>query len=447
MTRTARLALKIGIPILILAGAGGLTAKLIASREEPEREEAEQQAVLVETAKVERAEHRLDVRANGTVVPARQVVLQPQVSGRVVEIDADLVPGGIVKEGERLVQIDRSDYEIALEQRQTALAQARAQLEIEKGQQQIAEREWKLFKEQAEKLSAIDDPSLALRRPQLNSAKAQVDSAKSQVKAAKLNLERTSVEAPFDAFVRSENVEVGQLAGQQSQLATLVSTDAFWIRLSVPTNKIPYIDIPGVNAEKGSEATVRYRAGENKIDREARVIRLLGDLDPAGRMARVLVEIDDPFAIEEMADNGRKNRGLPLLLDAYVDVRIEGNRKKELIEVPRRAVRNGDQVYVVRDGKLAIETVEIAWRRPKTLLVASGIDDGATVVVGLLPQPVEGMLLKSEPSAGATESTGTSGGGEAGSSGGEADAVPVEDSSEGSGAESTEEPAERGSSQ
>jgi RND family efflux transporter MFP subunit len=402
MSRNTKLALKIGLPILILAVAGGLTATLMASREAPEKSEPEAEAALVETRTVERREHRLDVRASGTVVPARQVQLQPQVSGMIVDVHPSLEPGGLVDEGERLVQIDRSDYQLAVDQRETAVEQAKAQLEREKGQQEVAQREWELFKEEAEKLTGEkQDPSLALRKPQLMSARAQVEAAKSQLQSARLNLERTSIEAPFDALVRDESAEIGQVAGTQGPVATLVSTDTFRVRLSLATDKVPQIDIPNVNAETGSKATVQYEVGDQKIERDARVLRLLGDLDPAGRMARLLVEIEDPLGLEEADGDGPNEiRGLPLLLDAYVDVQIEGNETQKLIEIPRKAVRNGYQAYLVEDGKLAVEEIEIIWRRPETVLVASGLEDGDRVVTGPLPNPVEGMPLESQPGDG-----------------------------------------------
>jgi RND family efflux transporter MFP subunit len=441
MSRNTKLALKVGLPILILVAAGGLTATLMASREAPEQSEPEEQAALVETRTVERREHRLDVRASGTVIPARQVQLQPQVSGKIVDVHPAVEPGGLVDKGEQLVQIDRSDYQLAVEQREAAVEQASAQLEREKGKQQVAQREWELFKEEAEKLTGEkQDPSLALRKPQLMSARAQVESAKSQLESARLNLERTSIEAPFDALVRDQSAEVGQVAGTQGPVATLVSTETFRVRLSMASDKIPQIDIPNVNAEKGSEAMVYYEVGDQKIEREARVMRLLGDLDPAGRMARVLVEIVDPLGLENIeGDAPNQIRGMPLLLDAYVDVQIEGNETRELIEIPRKAVRNGYQAYVVDDGKLAVEEIEIVWRRPDTVLVSSGLEDGERVVTGPLPNPVEGMPLKIESGDEAgSGSDRESAGGPAG--GGESDS----DSAPGDGNESRDQAPEPG---
>jgi RND family efflux transporter MFP subunit len=395
MSQRTRTILKYGLPVVVLLGGLFATWRLIARRDEPKREETEARTVTVETQRVSRKPHRLDVEASGTVVPAREVTVQPQVGGEIEAIHPQLVSGGLVEKGEVLFQIEREDYRLQVQQRKSALEQVRAQLNIEKGQQEVAEREWRLFQKEAPDAAEGLDPSLALRKPQLENIRAQVEAAKAQLEAAQLNLKRTTVRAPFDALVRNESVDVGQVVGTQTRAATLVGTDRFRVQLSLPSNKIPYVDIPGVNAEEGSEATVRYELGpETTITRKGRVVRLLGDLDPQGRMARLLVEIEDPFGLSSKDERPEKARGIPLLLDTYVQVELQGNQKEELVEIPRRALRDQNQVYVFDDGTLAIRSVEIAWQRPQHVLVRAGLEEGERIVTGPLPAPVEGMQLR-----------------------------------------------------
>lgn len=401
MNRTISILVKFVLPVVVLAAAGALTARLISSREAPSQTDPEEDAAVVDTEVVHEQSHRLDVRASGTVEPARQMQVQPEVSGRVVDVHDELQPGGLVEKGETIVQLDRSDYRLAVRQRKTALEQAKSQMALEKGRQEVAEREWELFKDEADELTRETDPSLALRKPQLGNAKAQVDAAQARLEQARLNLSRTSVEAPFDALVRDESVSIGDLAGAQSPVATLVGTDAFWARLKVSPGKIPYIDIPGVNADTGSKVEIEYETGDTAVKRVGRVLRLAGGLDRRGRLARVIVRIDDPLGLASEDDS--EFRGVPLLLDSYVDARIRGGETRELVELPRDAVRNGDQVYVYDDGTLAIRTLEIAWRRPSSVLVSGGLEDGDRVVVGPMPNPLEGMSLERADPGGNTE--------------------------------------------
>jgi hypothetical protein len=116
----------------------------------------------------------------------------------------------------------------------------------------------------------------------------------------------------------------------------------------------------------------------------------------------VLVEIDDPLGLDNMKETESNTRGIPMLLDAYVDVLIDGNTTEEMVEIPRQALHNGNEVFLMEEGKLAVRTVEIGWRRPDSVLVRSGVDQGAELVVSPLPQPVEGMRLKTKAEASST---------------------------------------------
>ncbi len=387
---------RIALPLVVLAVAGAIAASLVMTRAKPERAKPAEQRVLVEAQPVHRQAHQLKVRAAGTVEAARSVVVQPQVAGRIVWINDQLIPGGLVHKGDVLFKIDDRDYKLALEEQKNQLAQARAQLAQERGRVKVAKREWELFKDEAKKdLGSEADPSLALRKPQLESAKVAVDAAQAAIDRAQLNLQRTTVRAPFDAMVVSESADRGQLVSTQSQVATLVGTAAFWVQVSVPVDKLPYVNIPGVNATQGAKASVEQDIGPRHIERQAHVVRLLGDLDQTGRMARVLAEIDDPLQLAGDGDpNAGHKAGIPLLLNSYVDVEIAGPTSDKLIEVPREAVHEGDKVYAYADGKLDIRQVHIAWRRPKSVLVDKGLADGDQIITSPVATPLQGMKLR-----------------------------------------------------
>ena len=116
------------------------------------------------------------------------------------------------------------------------------------------------------------------------------------------------------------------------------------------------------------------------------MIRQLPDLDPGGAMARILVRVEDPLGADEE---------LPLLLGAFVDVAVEAQPIEDAIRVPRLALRNGDEVYVMNeDGLLDIRTVEIAWSEPDSVLVTAGLRPGDLLVTSRIPIPVPNMLLR-----------------------------------------------------
>ena len=76
--------------------------------------------------------------------------------------------------------------------------------------------------------------------------------------------------------------------------------------------------------------------------REGTVIRFLSDLESNSRMARVVVEVKDPLALEDA------NAGLEkLFLGSFVKLEIELPTLQDAIRVPR--------TYVTRRHRLGVE--------------------------------------------------------------------------------------------
>jgi multidrug resistance efflux pump len=99
------------------------------------------------------------VIADGIVMPAQQVALRPQVMGQIVDVSFDVVPGGIVKAEQKLIEIDHRDYEILVRQRKSDVAKALRDLKVEEGNQAIAKQEYELLGE----IISEEDRELVLR--------------------------------------------------------------------------------------------------------------------------------------------------------------------------------------------------------------------------------------------------------------------------------------------
>ncbi len=374
---------------LVALGSGiGVFSSLKAAKPEPDKKERKDLGTLVEVMNARSGQEQVVVHAQGSVMPAEQVVLQPEVTGRIKWRHPSLVPGGIVKRGELLVRLDAESAKLVLQQQEAQVNRAELDLQLEQSRKQIAEREWALLNKRNDEQAEANP--LALRDPQMKTAAVQVEAAKSARAAAKLNVSRTVLNAPFNAFVQQASADVGQLVGTSSQIATLVGVDRFWVQISVPLENLAWIRVPGVNAEEGSRARIVQEVGDRRIEREGRAVRLLGDLDPVGRMARVLVEIEDPFNLRSPAD-----RGLPLLVGAFVDVIIDGGALDDVFEIPRTALRDGDHVYLLSDDqRLETRAVKVVWRTPDSVLVSHGIADGDQIVSSRLGSAIDGMLLR-----------------------------------------------------
>lgn len=382
------------LPLLILLVAIVIVVALYLTREEPTPQPREERVVTVRTETVQRARHRLDVQARGRVQPARAVTLVPQVRGRIVEVNPRLLQGSLLDRDEMLVRIEEDEFRLAVQEAASALAEAQTQLALEEGRQEIAKEEWRRYGERRLDTPGPDAMDLVLRRPQLQALQAQVEAAQAGLERARLNLERTTIAAPFDVVVVSETAAVGQLADPQRGIAELVDSSVFWVLASIPSDRIDFVAIPGVNAVEGSPVVVRQDLGVRERTWEGRVVGLAADVAPEGMMARILVAVEDPF---ERRRNPETAEVMPLLLGVSVELDIEGRHTENLVEVPRRALREGDRVYVfTEEGVLSIRRPDIAWRLPQSVLVRTGVDHGERVIVSPMEAPAEGIRLREE---------------------------------------------------
>lgn len=376
--------------LLVLAG-GGLVALIVATQPEAEREGAVREtAALVRVTRPEAGDFRPTITATGSVRAAREITLRPRVSGQIAELSSDFVPGGYVEAGEVLARLDAADYRNTLRQRESELAQARADLAIEKGRQDVAERDY----EQMGRELSEDNAALVLREPQRRRAEAAIDSAEAAVEQARLELERTGVAAPFEAHVVSREVDAGSQVGAGDALGRLVGLETYWVEATLPLSKLAYLAFPEGETE-GSPVTIQDRAAwPPGASREGRLFRLIGELDEQTRMARVLVAVDDPHARRaESADIPR------LMIGSFVDVRIRGRELKDVVRVSRDHVREGDSIWLMRDGQLVINELDIVFEDAEYAYVRDGLRADDRVVTSSLATVEEGIDLRLEEAA------------------------------------------------
>ena len=356
---------------------------LIMTKPEAKRRPVSIAAPLVEYVEVSPQSTEITIDTTGTVIPAREVSLQSQVSGVVVWANANLVPGALVKAGDVLVRIDPRDYELAVNQQRVSLTKAQVELETEQGRAEVARREWELLKGDISYTETGRD--LALRKPQLVNARAGVEAAASALKKAELDLERTVIHAPFNAVIMSENVDVGQLVSPGGIIATLAGSDTFRVQASLNSDELTWIDIPGVNAAKGSQARIIQLFGDKKNNHTGEVEQLVSQVEAKGRMAQVLIRVPDPF-------KGKSE--MPLLLGAYVSARIAGKSLEDVYVIQSEALREGDKVWLLtKENTLAIKDVQVV-RRQRTEVLVKGLSPRDRLITSRISAPVDGMGLR-----------------------------------------------------
>jgi RND family efflux transporter MFP subunit len=372
------------LAIAVVAVAAGGGWMLFNSGPQTAPEDDVRPPKIVKTMKVTPSSHAISVDASGSVIASRRVVIEPEVVGPVIRQHVSLNPGGLINEGEELLAIDPTLAGLTLEEAKAAVARSEAEL-----------KESTRKRDEAQRLTSqtlLSKTELAALEADLETEVADLRRLKAVEERGEELLRRHRIVAPFNALVLEEAVEVGQRVDSGFAAATLVGTDEFWVQVVLPIDQLKLVRLPSGD-EPGARADVYLETGAGKrAHRPGRVVRLLGDMERTGRLARVLVRIDDPLGLK--ADGP----ATPFLLGSYVHVKIDAGSLEGVLSINRSALRDGNRIWVVDEkGELQIKDVEIVRQENETVFIKNVIAAGEALIVSPLKVALPGMKVKAQP--------------------------------------------------
>ncbi|GAA5524535.1 multidrug resistance protein MdtA [Microbulbifer aestuariivivens] len=365
------------LPIGLLVAAAFIASWLLREKPSMSRTAGPPPAPLVEVATAERGQYPVTVEALGLVRARETVDLEPQVQGSVEWLDYELDQGSTVPAGRLLAKIDPEPYQLALRTAGSTLAERRAELQQELGQQQVAEEEYELLGR-----SLPDaDRALVLREPQLAMAQARVAAAEVAVSLAERDLRLTEIRSPLNALLVSRSVDIGDRVGPGSVLYRLAGTDVFQIAVEIPAVQLSRL------RREGAEVRIHGSQWPEGRYRRGRLIRLIPVLEEQGRLARVLVELEDPLALELVSEPR-------LLLNDLARVVIVSPPERDRVRIPLTALQDGGRVWIVRDGRIEVRPVELAYLSGDYAVLEAGLNGGEALVTTRLNTVTDGMRVR-----------------------------------------------------
>ncbi|MBB5016674.1 efflux RND transporter periplasmic adaptor subunit [Rehaibacterium terrae] len=154
--------------------------------------------------------------AAASVLSPNDSLIAADVTAKVARVHAEV--GSTVRKGQVLIELDASDYRLALAQAQAQEASARANL-------QLAEQRHVRARQLKDRQFVSDDEVLA-RHTEVEAARAQLQVAEAARRVAERNVEKCRVLAPFDGAVTERLAQVGALAPAGTPLLRLVDLAA-----------------------------------------------------------------------------------------------------------------------------------------------------------------------------------------------------------------------------
>lgn len=382
-----KLLLKIIIPLLIL-GAGFYASKVLTDLKpvpEVNEDPVQQVSVFVETA--ERINHVQTVRSQGEVRPQREIIIAPQVNGRVDEIYQDFLVGSFVLKGQLLASLEKADFELALVRAQSTVAGAQQALVREEAEAQVAIQDL-----QDLGLRPEDASPLARREPQLAQARADLDAANAQLKEAELALRRTAIVAPFDGVIREKTVDIGQFVSPGGSIGRMFSIETFEVSLPITDEELGRIGLPLAYNETrdapGPQVVFSANVAGKQRQWFGRVTRTDALINAQTRQINVFCELDDPYGEGRDGDT-------PMVPGLFVEAAIDGQTLENVIRIPRDGLRGADRVLVAsEDNTLSIRTVSVALSDRDGAFLSGGIEPGENVIVSPVQAPFDGMAIQ-----------------------------------------------------
>ena len=383
----------------ILLGFLAASALIVSLRPEPASRPPPSLVPLALTAPTEEGEGAIPVYAAGTVRPRAEVDVTAEVSGKVVWVDPDFQSSGRVRAGQPLFRIEDLDYRNRVQQARANVALQRVELLKVEEEAAVARSQYERFRERHGTEGDSSASPLALWEPQLQAARRALERDGAVLREAALNLERTEIRAPFDGVVRSESVDLGQYVAAGQSVGRLYASSS--VEVVVPLSDGDAALLPGLwnvragGADTRTAARVVAEYGDESYAWDGYLDRGAVALDERTRTIDAILRVPNPFSSGSPVDAGpAPGTAPPLLVGKFVDVELQGIAPERYFKVPDSALRTGDEVWAVRDGKVTIVPVRVLQRSDDVAYVAGALEAGQPVVTGGVRLATEGMAVR-----------------------------------------------------
>ena len=356
MSPSRRSALIALVLVAVLLGASGLWW-LSRAKSSGDGESKAAAAVPVVTAKVERRDVPVRLRANGSVVALQSVDLRAQITDTVREVH--IVEGQFVRAGELLVSLDSRAQDANVQK-------AAAQVEKDRGDLAAAkrnlDRQQELFSQNFISRATLD---IAETRADTLTGQLAVDEA--ALGAARVARAYTEIHATFAGRTGAISVRAGSVVQPNSApLVTVIQIDPIAVAFTLPEKELG--GLQRALATGPVSIDVRLEGVAEPIP--GRISFVDNTVDTATGTIRVKAEFANP--------NARLWPGM------FVNVALAPRTIEGASVVPAQAVQTGPDnhfVYVVGDDrKVVARPVTLAYVE-EGLAVVDGIAPGARIVV------------------------------------------------------------------
>lgn len=373
-----RVLLSIGVIIVLVAISTGVMMFMSSLKPEKEIKEAVNVPIFVKTESVKYGPVLSDVISQGRVASISEVVLVSEAAGKIEPGDVVLKRGASFKRGDALFSIYNDEAELMLKADKSkfmsTISTILPDIKVDYPDS------YSLFENFFNKIG-IDKPLPELPSIDMTAraslkvflASRNILTEYYTIRRSELALSRYTINAPFDGTFNQVYMEIGAYANIGSQIAQMIRTDLLEIEVPVESSYAKWLSI-------GSEADIT--TSDRGKQCSGKVVRTSKFVDETTQQQSIFVQI--------------KGSNSNLFVGEYVDVKFAEHEVDDVMEVPRGSIFNSNEMYIVKNSKLAKIVVEIVKLGEQTALVR-GVDEGAELVIQPLVNVKESTTVKIIP--------------------------------------------------
>lgn len=373
------------LPMAILAGGGYAYWVLSVETEATKSPPAKKEVLKTRVVELQIQDYPVVIETNGIVQSHNDVILNAQVSGLITNVHPAFEVGSYFNADDLLVELDDSDYLNAMAMAKARYLSAWSSLELAV---ENLKRETSLFSK-----SYGSEAAVSRARATREQASADLDSAKAQLERAERDLERTKIRAPFAGRVLRKSIGIGQTVGPGTALGSIFAIDYAEVRLPIAAYELQHVSLPELPDDPPIDVELRSALSKGSTTVwPAQIVRTEGALNQDSLELFAIARIDDPF--------GRVTGLPPLRIGQPVVGSIIGKSLKDVVALPRAAVRQLDQVFFVDKKELTLSsrTIEPLWSSDEHVVIRDPrIQNGALLATTRLVYPPDGAKVEIIP--------------------------------------------------
>lgn len=362
------------VTVLVLLGFSyQVMAFLIGLREEPEKQPPKIPIRSVTCKQVEYGPVQSPVYGNGRVVSTQDVVISTEVRGKIFEGDIPFKKGQTFRKNDVLIRIDSGNADFSLRSRKSEFLKKIAGIlpDLKIDYPESYDR-WYSFFQSIDMVKKLPDlPAIESSQEKIFVASRSILSDFYSIKSDEITLDKYTIIAPFDGAIEDVLVEVGAISNPGSTLARIIRTDSLELEVPIESDNTQWIEI-------GDVVDVTTESGSTEWT--GKVVRKSKFVEPDTQSTSIFVRL---------TNNGK----LPLFKGQYLKAVFPGKNIGDVMEIPRNAVFNFNEVFVVDNGRLAKREITIH-KVNETTLVFSGLETGTELVVEPLVNTMENSRVE-----------------------------------------------------